>query len=186
MNIRQWRRVWVPAIILLTLLVPAIGVGAHAEYRSSDPASGGAVAQAPDKVTVIFSAETSPTRSSGTVSDSTGLIVSMGGVVDLNKRDTMTIGLRPGLPKGVYTVKWTSVADDGHTAKGSFDFTVTAGGTTASSTDSSTTQSGLTAFPWWGWILGFFGVTAAVLVLAYFLQGRGARPDANAPESPLT
>jgi methionine-rich copper-binding protein CopC len=100
---------------------------AHAEYDHSDPATGATVAAAPATVTVVFTEELVSQGSSLEVRDSTNTRVDTGNsqVVNATPKNTMTIGLKPGLPPGSYTVAWTTLsADDGDKDSGTFSFSV--------------------------------------------------------------
>jgi len=111
----------------MALAVPMIAQ-AHAEYDHSDPAAGATVATAPATVTVVFTEELVSPGSSLEVRDSTNTRVDAGNsqVANVNPKNTMTIGLKPGLAPGVYTVTWTTVdADDRDTNhSGTFSFGV--------------------------------------------------------------
>lgn len=132
------------ALALVLTLALAISVSAHAAYKSSVPAANGTVQQAPGQVMIIFSEETDPLKSGGSVTDAGGVTVSTGFKVDLNERTNMAIDLKPNLPSGVYTVKWnTFTDDDSGMADGTFTFTIQlAGATTVSSPVNGTAATG--------------------------------------------
>jgi len=116
------------ALILahVALMVPTLAQ-AHAEYDRSDPAAGATLPAAPSIVTVWFTEELVSQGSSLEVRDAVNARVDSGNsrVVDANPKDSMTIGLRAGLPNGTYTVTWKTVsADDGDEATGAFGFGV--------------------------------------------------------------
>ncbi len=111
-------------VLTLALTIP---VSAHALYKSSNPPANGTVPQAPRQVMIIFSEETDPLKSGGSVADPSGAPVSTGFKVDLNERTQMTIDLKPNLPDGVYTVTWNTFTDDDNgVADGAFTFMVQA------------------------------------------------------------
>lgn len=95
------------ALILLTTGV----VSAHANVKSSDPAFDAVLTKSPPQVVIIFTQETSPPMSNGSVLDAGGATVSTGFVVDPNDRTKMTIALKPNLPNGKYTVKFHTFAE---------------------------------------------------------------------------
>jgi copper transport protein len=101
---------------------------AHADYRSSTPASGSVVPAAPARVTVTFSEDVRPAGSSLVVYAPDGSRADAGdGRVDTTTadRDTMLVTLRPGAGGGTYTVDWVTVsADDGDRATGRFSFSI--------------------------------------------------------------
>lgn len=152
-------------------LASTMTVAAHAEYRSSVPANGATVATPPGEVVITFSKETSATKSNGVVIDGTGATVSTGWKVDLNERTKLTIGLKPNLPNGIYTVNWTSLSeDDGHVVDGSFIFTVDPNAANASAT-----TQGDGGAPWGTW-LAVFGIgTLGIIGGLFALRARTAR-----------
>lgn len=114
------------AVLTIVLVILATtSVAAHAQLKSSDPADKAILAKAPTQVILTFSEETSPTKSGGSATDASGVMVSTGFKVDLNDRTKMTIDLKPNLPNGGYTVKWNSFTeDDNGMADGAFSFTI--------------------------------------------------------------
>jgi methionine-rich copper-binding protein CopC len=100
---------------------------AHSEYDHSDPASGATVATAPTTITVTFTQELTSSGSSLEVRDATNTKVDAGNsqVASTTPKNTMTVGLKTGLPPGLYTVTWkTRSADDGDEDSGTFSFGV--------------------------------------------------------------
>lgn len=163
------------AMMLAALIAPA--VGAHAEYRSSVPANGGTVAAAPPQVVITFSQETSATKSNGSVMDAAGTVVSTGWSVDLNERTKLTIGLKPNLGTGIYTVNYTSQSEDEHVVDGSFIFTVDPN---AVATTGAAITTG-TGAPWGLWLLTF---TLSAVAIAGGLFIIRSRAPASAPPPP--
>jgi methionine-rich copper-binding protein CopC len=97
---------------------------AHAEFQGSTPAPGSTVTAAPAAVTITYT-EDLASGSTGFVSNAGRLTVSTGATISTTTRNQLTIGLKPGLPSGTYTVFWHSVsADDGDQLDGSFSFNV--------------------------------------------------------------
>lgn len=123
----QQRRMFLIIAVLALSLVATGSVAAHARPKSSDPADKATIQSAPAQVTIIFTEETSPTKSDGSVSDANTTIVSTGFKVDLNDRTKMTIALKPNLPGGNYFVHWkTFTEEDSGVAEGVLSFTVQA------------------------------------------------------------
>ena len=123
------RRISIGIVIALLLSVTMFSIAsAHAKLVSSDPAAGTKLAQAPAKVTMVFSEEISDkaTESYVTITDEQGNEIGKGGLdnTDLDHK-TQTVTLKAGLGDGIYTVKWFAVTpdDDGH-SNGSFSFGV--------------------------------------------------------------
>ncbi len=134
-------------MMVVITMIGASGVAAHAQFKSSDPAPNATVTTAPTQVMLVFSEETSATKSGGSVTDGSGATVSTGFKVDLNARTNMTIALKPNVPNGVYTVQWNTLTeDDNSMANGTFTFTVQAAATATSGTAAvGTTPAGASA-----------------------------------------
>jgi methionine-rich copper-binding protein CopC len=114
------------AALLLVLAIPGIGL-AHSEFEKSVPAPSSVVAAVPTAVTVVFSEALDPKGSSLVVTGPNGSAADQGNsqvVKSDPDRKTMTISLKPGLGPGKYTVKWTSLSEDGDTLTDTFVFTV--------------------------------------------------------------
>ena len=136
MGTRQWGRLLIlTAIIAAVTMIGTSGVSAHAQFKSADPAPNATVNKAPTQIMLVFSEETSPTKSGGSVTDASGATVSTGFKVDLNARTNMAIALKPNLPNGVYTVQWNTLTeDDNAMANGTFAFTIQAAAASAAAT----------------------------------------------------
>jgi copper transport protein len=120
------RRAAALALLLGALMIfTAPRASAHAVVRSSSPANGSVVDQAPTRVTIEFTERPDLTLTSIQVLASSGHDVARGKPQPVpGQPDTLRIGVGP-MPDGVYTVTWRTVsADDGHTTAGSFSFGV--------------------------------------------------------------
>jgi methionine-rich copper-binding protein CopC len=106
---------------MLLILVIAAPAFAHADLASSDPEDKAVLATPPTVITLTFTEGLDQAKSSFKLSGpdgpaGTGKAATDGGMV-------MTLdGL--GLGPGAYAIKWTSVATDGHIARGTLSFTV--------------------------------------------------------------
>jgi len=119
-----------PAVQRTALLCVALGVflalaqgvaSAHAVLVSSDPTPGARLGTAPGIVVLRFSEPVTPKLSVATVTDPTGREFTGHGSESEISVPLTTNALGP------YRVDWSSVsADDGHTERGSFQFTVIA------------------------------------------------------------
>ena len=111
------------AAVLLSLLLGAVPVLAHAELVSSDPQDGAQLATPPTKITLTFS--------EGVVADGSSFRLNLAGTTigtgkPAKDGDTeMTLG-GLSLDAGDYVIRWTSVADDGDLLRGTTRFTVLA------------------------------------------------------------
>ena len=114
------------AALVLALAIPGIAL-AHSEFVSSVPAPNSVVAAAPATVTVVFSEALDPKGTSLSVTAPNGSSADQSDsqvVKSDPDRKTMIVSLKPGLGPGKYTVKWTSLSEDGDTRTDTFAFTV--------------------------------------------------------------
>jgi copper transport protein len=118
--------------VLLAFLIAAIGTlglgiaaEAHALLRSSTPADGANLDQAPAQVSITFTEVPDARLSIIHVYNAGGQQLERGGTRSVpGDHDSLTVAL-PSLPKGIYTVTWRTVsAVDGHNAAGAFAFGV--------------------------------------------------------------
>ena len=111
---------------LLQLLSP-VRVMAHAFPSSEQPLVGSNVSSAPAEVRITFDSPIENLFAKLEVSDTNGVDEMAGPAkVDSDHRQ-LSVPLRP-LKPGVYDVKWSVVAEDGHRTEGSYQFTVTGAG----------------------------------------------------------
>ena len=110
-------------LTLLGLVFVHPAVDAHALLRRSVPASGAALQQSPDAVTITFTEEPEPTLSVIHVLDSAGRRLDTSPTQSVPGQPlVLRLPLGP-LPKGVYTVSWRTVSRvDGHVTGGTFGF----------------------------------------------------------------
>lgn len=95
----------------------------HAELIASTPADGARVPP-PSEVVATFSEAVVADGSSLEVRNAAGAAIARGGLDPSDpKHLTMRVSL-PALEPGAYTVRWTTVAEDGHVERGTFTFTV--------------------------------------------------------------
>lgn len=97
---------------------------AHAYVVSSAPANGAELDSAPTSVRVTFDeGVTLPgTADEATVLDSSGARVDTGEPHLNAARTTLTIGIKPGIPKGAYIASWSVISADTHPVGGSLQF----------------------------------------------------------------
>jgi methionine-rich copper-binding protein CopC len=104
--------------LVLAVAVPAL---AHADLASSDPADKSVLATPPTVITLTFTEGLDQGKSSFKLSGPDG--ASGTGQAAKGGSKVMTLdGLDLG--PGAYAIKWTSVATDGHIARGTLSFTV--------------------------------------------------------------
>ncbi len=113
------------ALAILASLVLTAPALAAATFVKSGPLPGSTVGAPIQSVTVIFSEPVTLAGSSIEVRGPDGARVDQGNPRLEPMGRAMIVPLKPHLPIGRYTVRWTSVsAEDGQTRTGSFDFTV--------------------------------------------------------------
>ena len=117
---------WSTRAVLVGLLAAAlaavpVAASAHALLVSASPQAGARLGTAPGLVRLIFSEPLNAKLSRATVTDPSG--VRFVGTISTTQIQVPLTTNSPGL----YRVDWTSVsADDGHTVRGSYSFTVVA------------------------------------------------------------
>ena len=106
-------------IIAFSMPVAVLG---HAELDTSVPAAGSTVESPFDGPIVLTFTEP---LSDGSEADLIGPADAKVASADVDEPDaTMTFHLTGPLDPGGYEVRWTTVADDGHVERGTFEFTV--------------------------------------------------------------
>ena len=112
------------AAVAAALALPA-SAAAHATVRGSVPADGAVLAHSPRSVRVVFDDVVRVGSRTAAVANDSGASV-LGGrpTAELN---VLTIPLRPSLPRGAYSVRWSIVSNDGHLERGVLAFAVGAG-----------------------------------------------------------
>jgi copper transport protein len=111
--------------VLLVLAMPLVA-SAHAILLRSDPAKDAALRSAPREVRMWFSEDLNPVISTAAVLNAQSLRIDHRDArVSPDDSREMDLSLPPDLPPGPYLVLWrTGSADDGHTLRGSFLFTI--------------------------------------------------------------
>jgi len=112
------------ATLLCLLAVPAIA-WAHPEVTETVPADGGALAQAPEQVSVTFGSEfEAPIASLKVYDRDSQRVDNDDATVDADHPRTV-VATTGDLPEGTYIVIWRAVGlDDGHTVIGKFSFSI--------------------------------------------------------------
>lgn len=115
-------RIGLPAALLAVALVLPALVSAHAELVSTSPEAGANLDEPPTEVVMTFETEINRDGSEFTVTDAAGNTVGTGEVdLDVAERNEMRGDVEISEP-GVYTVAWTTVAEDGFEESGVFTF----------------------------------------------------------------
>lgn len=119
------RRMLLPCVIVLVVLVTPGRASAHADYESSDPAPCATV-PAPASITVEFSEELDPDRFALALTDEGGEVRGSGRL-DLDDLERRRAVLDPATPLGTgpYWITWeVRSAIDGDVESGGFGFAV--------------------------------------------------------------
>lgn len=123
------------ALVLALLAATAVTVPAqaHAELKSSNPASGAALDSLPRNVELVFTGAVS--LPDGTPVTITGPEGTSWPVTQVHALDnTITATIDPSAAKaGPHTIAWQAKADDGDTISGTIAFTLTVAGQPSSS-----------------------------------------------------
>ena len=115
-NARGW------CLVLVVAWVAA--VAAHMAVRKTMPEDGAVLSESPQRIRIWFTQSPDPAISRLILEGADGAI----GIGDTEVRDdrSLTAALPSKLEAGVYTVRWRTAGDDGHTQRGDFAFTVRA------------------------------------------------------------
>ena len=134
MNHRTFAAV-LTAVMMLGIL-SSTGVSAHAELDRSNPTADSTVQGSPEQVEIWFTQEITDASTIDVIDAGGASVTAEPAKLDLfdPERKHLTVVLKPNLPNGVYTVKWSSVSEeDGDTEPGEFSFTIEGSGTPTAS-----------------------------------------------------
>ncbi|MDH6137386.1 copper transport protein [Kitasatospora sp. MAA4] len=162
---RKTRAILAMVGALLVLLLGSAGTAsAHAALLHTDPEQNSVVATEPAAVTLTFSEGVTLDSDALRVLDPAGKAVDTGnpGHAD-GKSDTATIGLRPGLANGTYTVAWRAISEDSHPVGGAFTFSIGA------PSDTSVSASQVQGAKADGVVAALYGTARTVAYAAYAL-----------------
>ncbi|MCF7551887.1 copper resistance CopC family protein [Pseudonocardia sp. WMMC193] len=165
----------------LAMLVGAAPAFAHAQFEGSDPADGASLATGPQTVTLTFSDTMQQGFNTITVTGPDGAQYQAAG--DPKAQDTtVSIGVNPLGPAGVYQIGYRVLSDDGHPITGQIGFTLTQPGPGAGTQAAAPTAAAPTSqapvaqaaqedqesggMPVWPWIVGAIVLVAAGVVVA--------------------
>ena len=173
--------VLVLALLATTALV--VPAQAHAELKSSNPASGAALDAPPKHVELVFSeAVQLPDGDAVTITGPDGAKLPVTQVHALDNTITATVDATAA-KSGAHTITWSAKSDDGDTVTGTFAFTmtvaaqpsssaappssVTASATVSNAPPSTSTTTDSGGVPIWVWLLvGLVGVVGVVLLVS--------------------
>ncbi|WP_327296534.1 copper resistance CopC/CopD family protein [Streptomyces sp. NBC_01197] len=177
------RLLLVAAAVLGALFAAAAPAAAHAALLGSNPKAGTVVAKAPADVALTFSEQVAMDNKSIRVLDPKGKRSDTARLRNLSKGSTVTYGvdLRPGLPKGTYTVAWQAISADSHPVSGAFTFSIGAPSRTTVSATGENVGGGLVGVLYgaarYASYAGFIVlVGGAAFVVACWQRGANERP----------
>jgi methionine-rich copper-binding protein CopC len=110
--------------LLLTILMGAAQLEAHAFLKNAEPAVGSTVQKSPGEVRIRFTENIEPAVSSIQVFDASGKEVDKRDLhLDRSDQALLHVSL-PRLGAGIYKVVWRVVSVDTHVTSGNFTFRV--------------------------------------------------------------
>jgi hypothetical protein len=112
------------SIALFTLALVATAASAHTSLKSSSPAAGAYLDEAPENLVLSFGRQVNLFKV--TVETESGEAVNLGDYRSGKPAADFTLPL-PALTPGSYTTTWIVLGEDGHKMSGSFQFTVADG-----------------------------------------------------------
>jgi methionine-rich copper-binding protein CopC len=113
------------ALLAILLLLVAVPAAAHTRLVRAEPAPRAALAVQPGRVVLRFSDPVEIRFSTLTVETADGLGVDARDArTDADEPRRVSVGLKGGLPPGVYTVRYRVLSADGHVVSGSYRFTL--------------------------------------------------------------
>lgn len=122
-TIRRMRRVLVPALALVLFLLAAATAAAHPTLVTTSPLAGTKVDVGPAAVQLSFSEPVELAgENTGDVFDESGQSAARGPAEQGKDKREVEIPLRPGLPDGTYTVRYSVIGADSHVVGGVFVF----------------------------------------------------------------
>lgn len=137
------RRLCLGVFLVGVAVLAAPGVAsAHALLKSSTPAAGADLTEAPHRILMTFTEPPDSTLSLATMVTSSGATVRTGKVRAVAGEPTELQLAVPAIPNGVYTVTWRTVSKtDGHVTGGSFAFGINTAAPTATSSSAPSSPS---------------------------------------------
>jgi methionine-rich copper-binding protein CopC len=127
------------------LIAATVALG-HAELATVAPADKSTIQGPPEEISMTFTQNLDPKKSSIVVVDSANKVVVQGGIVSGNPRE-MYLPLPGPLPVGTYEIRWTTFSsEDQEQARGTTTFTVAAAPSVAPSASAVAPSASPSAF----------------------------------------
>ena len=112
------------SVVVLLLVVGAVTLMAHMRVQKTMPEDGAVLSGAPSRVQVWYTQAPDPAISQLLLEGADGAVALDETAIGDDK--SLMAVLPTALAGGIYTVKWRTAGDDGHTQRGDFSFTVRA------------------------------------------------------------
>ena len=112
------------SVVVLLLVVGAVTLMAHMRVQKTMPEDGAVLSGAPSRIQVWYTQAPDPAISQLLLEGADGAVALDETAIGDDK--SLMATLPTALAQGVYTVKWRTAGDDGHTQRGDFSFTVRA------------------------------------------------------------
>ena len=112
------------SVVVLLLVVGAVTLMAHMRVQKTMPEDGAVLSGAPSRVQVWYTQAPDPAISQLLLEGADGAVALDETAIGDDK--SLMAALPTSLAGGIYTVKWRTAGDDGHTQRGDFSFTVRA------------------------------------------------------------
>lgn len=112
------------AIAIVGAIAAAPAANAHAKLQASQPAASSELAGAPKEIRLQFNERIEPAFSKIELVDAKATLLPLS-KIEFDKADpNVMFASAPALRPGLYHVRWTVMAHDGHKVKGEFAFRV--------------------------------------------------------------
>ena len=112
------------SVVVLLLVVGAVTLMAHMRVQKTMPEDGAVLSGAPSRVQVWYTQAPDPAISQLLLEGADGAVALDETAIGDDK--SLMAVLPTALAGGIYTVKWRTAGDDGHTQRGDISFTVRA------------------------------------------------------------
>ncbi len=98
----------------------------HTELKKSEPAKNDTLSVSPKAIKLWFSEQVVLPVTKVKLTNAAGAAIALGAVAQPGKGEDQPVvaSVSKALTPGAYTVTWSTAADDGHAAKGTFGFVV--------------------------------------------------------------
>jgi methionine-rich copper-binding protein CopC len=114
-----------PAALGLAACLLSSAALAHAHLKAADPAAGSRASASPTALSLTFSEVLEAKLSSVTLKGPDGKTVPTGAAaLDAGDGRLMRLPLKQALGPGKYTVEWHALSRDGHSTRGTYQFTI--------------------------------------------------------------